>query len=222
MALRIAVFIVSAACSVTLASTAGCCFAERAAARAGELARDGFAGSRLRRKILVGGLFCFSGAVAACSLSCDWATACFRVAETQIIAAMLVADVRFRFLPIECNRMLAAVGLVSLLLVHPEDLVANLLIGGLILAVTLGVSQLATRNGDPLVGGGDVAAFPALSLAAGGGCLMGALVCFAAAALWGLICSWREKRSGAPDALAGAFSMAPFLAVWFVVSIATG
>ena len=66
MALRIAVFIVSAACSVTLASTAGCCFAERAAARAGELARDGFAGSRLRRKILVGGLFCFSGAVAAC------------------------------------------------------------------------------------------------------------------------------------------------------------
>ena len=220
MALRIAAFIVSAACSVTLASTAGCYFAERAAARADEFAHDGFVGSRLRRKILVGGLFFFSGA--ACSLSCDWATACFRVVETQIIAAMLVADVRFRFLPIECNRALAAVGLVSLLLVHPKDLVANLLIGGLILAVTLGVSQLATRNGDPLVGGGDVAAFPALSLAAGGGCLIGALVCFAAAAVWGLICTRREKRNGAPDALAGAFPMAPFLAVWFVVSIATG
>lgn len=222
MALRIAAFIVSAACSVTLASTVGCYFAERAAARAGEFARDGFAGSRLRRKILVGGLFCFSGAVTACSLSCDWATACFRVVETQIIAAMLVADVRFRFLPIECNRMLAAVGLISLLLVHPEDFAANLFIGGLLFAVTLGVSQLATRNGGPLVGGGDIAAFPALSLAAGGGCLIGALVCFAAAALWGLICSWREKRSGAPDPLAGAFPMAPFLAVWFVVSIATG
>ena len=136
------------------------------------------------------------------------------------MGAIVLFDMTTRLIPTPLCWVMGVVGLTAQAYVGGCDSVTAGALGACCVpAVCLGADALAQAGKKgagrrELIGGGDVRCMMALALATGSQWLAGALACFAAASVCGLIARALGKlQPGEP------FPFAPFLALWLLVGL---
>ena len=136
------------------------------------------------------------------------------------MGAIVLFDMTMKLIPTPLCWAMGAVGLLAQAYIGGYGSTAAGAIGACcVLVACLGVDALAQAGKkdagrQQLIGGGDVRCMMALALATGPKWLPGALVCFAAASVCGLVARALGKlQPGEP------FPFAPFLALWLLIGL---